>query len=59
MVFTTNWKGVLMKKKMKLRKIVLSCETIRDLTAKEIAQVMGGADPTHIPSYGTGCKTCG
>ena len=48
-----------MKKKMNLRKIVLSCETIRDLTAKEIAQVMGGAQPTHPPSYTTGCKTCG
>jgi hypothetical protein len=47
------------KKKMNVKKIALSCETIRDLTTKEIGQVAGGGEPTHPPSYGTGCKTCG
>lgn len=46
-----------MKKRAKL-KIKLNPETIRDLTAREIGQVVGGLE-TSQPSNGTGCKTCG
>jgi hypothetical protein len=49
--------GLTMKKLAKL-KIKLNPETIRDLTAREIGQVVGGLE-TSQPSNGTGCKTCG
>jgi hypothetical protein len=49
--------GVTMKKLARL-KIKLNPETIRDLTTREIGQVVGGVVETQ-PSNGTGCKTCG
>lgn len=58
-VLRSSSTGGLTVKKLAKLKIKLNPETIRDLTTREIGQVVGGLEPTLPPSNGTGCKTCG